>query len=68
MRIREDLPYANMAQATYPSPVEPSANDLAATAWKKLEVLKPPPYLTAFISSIQYSTLGALPEPVQHLE
>ena len=61
------MTYSNMAQAIYPHPVELNVDKLASTAQEKLEALKQAPSLTAFISSRQWRTMGALPEAARHL-
>ena len=66
--ILEALPYANIAQAPNPPPAESNDGDLATMAQEILDALSQDPFLTDFIPSRQWSTLGALPEAVQHPE
>ena len=66
--IEEALPYAVMAQETYPPPATTPRDDLTDTDKTTARKLHRVPSLLAFLASKQRKTLGNLHEVVKHLE
>ena len=64
--IAEALTYTVMAQTTYPLPVNPPMDDLAAMANATAREILNAPSLLSFLTSKQRNTLGGLPKRVKH--